>query len=389
MKKSIPMQLRSVLAAHLSLGLDLGSEESVFCVLDCAGEVILRARFGMSPTELTPAVAGLDGCVVMLESCNQSSWVARALRSLGHYVIVANPRKLKMISASHLKTDRLDAEILARLARLAQLDPRLVKSVSIRTQETELLRSEMRVREQLVATRTRFIALSRNIVRGQGIRLRPMSPANFASRLTEMDLPAAVRLPLQPLLPLIAELTKSIAEMEARFARVAAEHSATALFREIDGVGLLTSLAFVLCIEDPRRFAHSREVGPYLGLVPIVRQSSKTERRGRITKMGDSGMRRLLVQAAHLLLMSRKDSALKTWALRIKERQGRKKAVIALARKLATVMHHLWVSGSHYERFPGVLGTSLSLTDQAPPTTHSLDIAVLDNVESEQEPNRS
>jgi len=353
-KKSIPMMMRSVPAAHLSLGVDLGSEESVFCVLDCAGEVVLRGRFDMSPAELKLAVAGLEGSVVMLEACNQSSWVARVLRTMGHYVIVANPRKLKLISASHLKTDRLDAEILARLARLAQLDARLLQPVSIRTPETELLRSELRVREQLVATRGRFVSLARSIVKSQGIRLPTMSPSNFATRLAEMDLPAAVRLPLEPLLPLIAELTRSIAEMEARFRKVAAEYPATALLREIDGVGLLTSLAYVLCIEDPKRFARSREVGPYLGLVPIVRQSSKTERRGRITKMGDSGMRRLLVQAAHLLLMSKKDSALKAWALRIKERQGRKKAVVALARKLATVMHQLWVSGSHYERFPAL-----------------------------------
>lgn len=352
MRKSTALELSPVLAHRLSVGIDLGGEESHFSLVDRAGDVACRGRFAMRAEEVQRTFAGVEGCVMMLEACNQSGWVARLLRSMGHHVIVANPRKLKMISASHMKTDKLDAEILGRLARLAQLDPKELRSVSIRTAETELLRGELRVREQLVATRSKFIALARSIVRGQGLPLPRSTPDTFAANLEAASLPEAVRVPLAQVLPLITHVTGAIAKMDCRLVEIARKFPAVKRLVEIDGVGLVTSLAFVLCIEDPLRFARSREVGPYLGLVPIVRQSSNTERRGPITKAGDSGVRRLLVQAAHTMLRTKKESALKTWGLAVTQRRGKKKAVVALARKLATVMHRVWVSDSAYARFP-------------------------------------
>jgi transposase len=350
MKKSIAR--RNVLAPQISHGLDLAAEEAQDCRLDHGGKVVSQEKIGMTRDAIRRKFEGLERRTILLEATTQAGWVARLLEELGHDVLVCNPHRLKLIAGSTLKTDKLDAETLARLARLAQLDSEFVRTITVRARHTQLLRSELKGRDRLVACRSQLIAFVRSVLRSDALPQPKCDADHFASKFDLEKLPPDVRLAVEPQVKCIAFLSEQIAGSRKRIAAVAAEIPVVARLLQIPGVGLLTAVCFVLCIEDATRFQKSRDVGPYLGLVPILRQSADQEIRGPITKKGDDGMRRLLVQAALCLLRTRRDTALKQWTLAVAERRGRKKAIVALARKLAVLMHRMWVSGEDYVAFP-------------------------------------
>lgn len=350
MKKCKPV--RKVLAPQISIGLDLGADEAQACVLGRDGGVLQEWGLRLTPEELRRYFGDSAPAVVVLEMCTAASWVARQLEEMGYRVLACNARRLKLIASSTLKTDRLDAEVLARMARLAQLDPELVESVTVRTRETQLQRSELRGREQLVGARTRLINFVRSVLRADALPVPRCTADRFVTKLDPAKLPEDVWAVIEGVVKCIADLTSQLAETSKRVREMASKRAEVQRMTEVDGVGQLTALAVVLCVEDPTRFVRSRDVGPYLGLIPRLRQSSQEEWRGPITKQGDEQVRRLLVQAALCLLRSKRDSALKRWALAVAERRGRKKAVVALARKLAVVLHQVWVSGEAYVPFP-------------------------------------
>jgi transposase len=350
-KKS--MSRRPVPAPHPSLGLDLGVESAEACLLTRTGEVEARFSLQLTPEDLAATLRDVEPLVIVLEASTVSSWVARELEKLGHDVVVCNPRRLKLIAGSTLKTDVLDAETLARLARLHQLDPKLVAPCTVRSRETQLHRSLLSVRDQLVEQRTANISHVRSILRSDAIRANVWDPRAFARKVGAMSLPDDLRAVIEPLLRMIQELNDNIANIEHRLDKIAASEAVVGRWREIPGIGLMTSLSLFLTIEDPERFEQSRDVGPYLGLVPTLRQSSSQERRGKCTKQGDSRTRRYLVQAALCLLRSKQDSDLKRWTLALAARVGRKKALVALARKLAIVMHRMWITGENFRPFAG------------------------------------
>lgn len=340
---------RTVPAPHLSIGIDLGIEQAHACVVDRGGKVQERIAFVLTPGELARLFGGKEHAVIVLETCTVSSWVARLLEELGHEVLVCNPRRLKMIASSTLKTDKLDAEILGRMARLSQLDPDLVHSVTVRARATQLLRSEFRGRDHLVAMRTQAINFVRAVLRADAIPVPRCNSDAFAAKINLEALPPDVRCVIEAQVELIANLTSGIAAADERIREMARQIHGVNAMMSIDGVGTLTAVAFALCIEDPSRFSKSRDVGPYLGLTPKLRQSSEEEKRGAITKQGDETVRRLLVQAALCCLRCKRDSDLKRWALSVAARRGKKKAIVALARKLAVLMHHVWITGELYE----------------------------------------
>jgi len=351
MKKS--MARRRMLAPQISIGLDLGGEEAVACVVDRGGEVLSLETVAMTPAGVRELFEGLERATIVLEATGQSGWVARLLEEIGHDVLVCNPRRLKLIAASTLKTDKLDAELLGRLARVAQMDPELFRPVTVRSRRTQLLRSEMKGRDQLISCRKKLISSVRSVLRSDALPTPKCDADRFAARLDLGKLPEDVRIIVEPQVAIIASLTEQLVAIERRLCAVAAEFPVASRLMQIDGVGLITSLSFILCLEEPGRFAKSRDVGAYLGLVPRLRQSCDQEFRGRITKQGDASLRRVLVQAALGQLRAKRESALKQWALAVVERRGRKKAVVALARKLAVVMHHIWLTGEDYVTFPG------------------------------------
>ncbi len=269
--------------------------------------------------------------VICIEAGGVSAWAQRVLTSLGHEVVVANPLRVRLIAEATLKNDAVDAQTLARLVRA---DPKLLSPIVHRSETTQRRRGVLRVRGVWVNSRTACVNAARGLLRARGWRLpKQLHGERLRSSLEEL---AAL---VAPLVITALKLDEKVAALDEQVEEIGASYPQVALLKTIPGVGPLVALAFVLCIEEPGRFRRSRDVGGYLGLRPKMRETGSTSRYGNITHAGDSEMRRLLVQAAHGMLRSHAESDLKTWALGLAARVGKKKAVTALARKLAVVMH--------------------------------------------------
>jgi transposase len=344
------MTTRRMMLPKLTIGLDLGDRFSQLCALDARGQILATARRRTTPAALERHFAALPRGRIVLEVGTHSPWVSRLLERLGHEVLVANARQVRLIYGSDRKSDRVDAETLARLGRL---DPALLQPIRHRGAEAQADLAQLRARDALVRTRTLLINHVRGAVKAWGARLPASSAPAFATKAAP-GVPPELRGALGPLLELIATLTYEIRGMERQLARVAtARYPETARLRQPSGVGLLTALCDVLTLEDPGRFRQSRAVGPYLGLCPRRDQSGGHEAQLRITKRGDAMLRRLLVSGAQYILGPfGPDTDLRRWGLRLAARGGKnakKRAVVAVARKLATLLHRLWVSGAVYQ----------------------------------------
>jgi len=332
--------------------LDLGDRTSRYAIVDDDGERIAEGECRNTPAGLAKVFADMPRSRVALETGSQSGWIARELEKLGHEALVANARELRGIWGATRKNDRRDAE---KLARYARLDPALLHPTRVRSQEAQLELSRLRVREALVRARTLLVNSARGLSKTHGQRLAKTSTQGFASRAAA-DLRPELAAALEPLLEQIAALSERIKAAD-RSARQAAErNSASARLMQVPGVGPLTALTFVHTLEDPSRFRRSREVGAYLGLVPRQAQSGSRDPQLPISKAGDERLRRLLVQCAHRILGPFGcDSALRRWALELASRggpAGRKRAIVALARKLAVVLHRLWSREQSWRPFP-------------------------------------
>lgn len=337
-------------APAVTAGLDVGDRSSRYCVLDAAGERIEEGRVPTTEGALRRTFAGRERMRIALEVGTHSPWVSRVLAECGHEVIVANARKLRLVDENDRKTDRTDAEYLARLARL---DPKLLAPVRHRGATAQADLALLRTRAALVDARTDLINHVRGAVKAVGGRVPRCSTACFAAKAEE-HIPEALQAALLPVLATIASLSDQIEEQERWIEELAAvEYPETDLLRQVPGVGLLTALCYVLTLEDPTRFRKSRQVGPYLGLVPRKRDSGSSKPQLRTTKAGDPMLRRLLVQAAHYILGPfGPETDLRLWGLELAERGGKnakKRAIVAVARKLAVLLHSLWVTGEVYE----------------------------------------
>lgn len=341
------MKQVSVKVPSRSIGLDLSDEKSSFCMIDGRGKITCEGQVETEAPSLRRVFGKLEASRIILEASPQCHWVAKLLRSFGHEVIVVNPRRLQLISESASKTDRNDARMLARIGRL---DVGMLQPVHEKSDATLAVRMEMRARAQLVAMRTRLI----NIVRSDMKTLGHKAPSCSADAFHEKaHIPEILRAALAPLLRMLAALQEEI----ERFARALNSHcdrlAPTAIFREIHGVGPVLSLGYTMAIEDPKRFKSSRLVGAYFGLTPKSFQSGKSDPCLRISKQGDRAVRSLLVTAAtHILKRSAPDSDLKRYGTRIAlsgTRRDRARARVAVARKLAVLMHRLWSTGELYE----------------------------------------
>jgi transposase len=334
----------------LTIGLDLGDRFTQLCALDARGQILATERLRTTPAALERHCAALPHCRIVLEVGTHSPWVSRVLLRLGHEVLVANARQLQLIYASDRKSDRVDAETLARLGRL---DPALLKPIHHRGPAAQADLAQLRARDCLVRSRTQLINHVRGAVKAWGGRLPASSAPAFVTKAAP-SVPLELRSALDPLLELIATLTREIRGLEHQLERVATErYPETQRLRQPSGVGLLTALCYVLTLEDPGRFRRSRAVGPYLGLCPRRDQSGSRDAQLRITKRGDAMLRRLLVSGAQYILGPfGPDTDLRRWGLRLAARGGKnakKRAVVAVARKLATLLHRLWVSGAEYQ----------------------------------------
>ena len=341
---------RKISQQKLTIGLDLGDRSSWYCVLDEAGSVLLEQRLSTTPKALREVFGGMPRSRIALETGMHSPWVSRLLSELGHEVIVAHARNVRLIGESRKKDDRLDAQTLARLARI---DPELLSPVKHRSAKAQADLSVIRARAGLVRARTALVNTARGLAKSYGERLRGCNVRNMNPEKAE-GLSPELQAALQPLLAALGSLSERIAEYNQRIEKLAQEsYPQVALLKQVKGVGTLIALTFLLTLEDPHRFCKSRDVGCYLGLQPGRRNSGQNEPQLHISKEGDPYLRTLLVQGAHHILGPfGADSDLRRWGLKLAERggtSGKKRAIIATARKLAVLLHHLWVSGEEYE----------------------------------------
>ena len=334
----------------LTIGLDLGDRSSCYCVLDEAGRVRAEQKVATTAKALEQAFGAMPRSRIALETGMHSPWISRLLAELGHEVIVAHARNVRLIGESRRKDDRLDAQTLARLARI---DPQLLCPVKHRSAQAQADLMVIRARAGLVRARTALVNTARGLAKSYGQRLRGCNVRNMNPTKAE-SLSPELQAALAPLLAASASVSEQIGQYNQKIEQLATQsYPQVAVLKQVRGVGTLIALTFLLTLEDPHRFGKSRDVGCYLGLQPGRRNFGQSEPQMHISKEGDPYLRTLLVQGAqHILGPFGPDCDLRRWGLKLAERggkSGKKRAIVATARKLAVLLHHLWVSGEAYE----------------------------------------
>jgi transposase len=335
---------------RLTVGVDLGDQWSNYCILGLGGETLREGQFRTRRQEVGEFFQGLAISRVVIEVGTHSAWAREVIAGLGHEVLVANAQRMEGRKRRRRKNDRIDA---AKLARLGRVDPKSLYPIQHRSTEVREDLLVIRVRDSLVESRTKLISTVRGMVKTMGARVQGCSSVSFSGKAAD-QIPAEVRETLEPLLRLIQTLSEEIKSYEKRIEKLGSEkYMDTKLLRQVNGVGPVTSLAYVLTLETPQRFKRSRDVGPYLGLVPQQEDSGDSQPQLGISKAGDRMLRKLLVGSAHYILGPfGPDTDLRRFGMKLCERGGKnakKRAFVAVARKLAVLLHRLWSSGEVYE----------------------------------------
>lgn len=330
------------------IGIDVHQKYSEICVVSEDGSVLGQARIPTTRTSLERWFGGLEPARVVIEAGGSTSWVSRVLDELGHEVTVVDPRRVRLIAESTMKTDAIDAEVLARLSRFGR---ELLHSVHRRSATSQVLQARVGSRAALVRAQTSLVNSLRGTLRGFGLRLAG-GRSKVVAAYGALQIDPQLRQALDPLVAMLAALADQLSVLDKDLAQVAATDEVASRLMTIPGVGPVTSLSYQCWIDEPGRFRRSRDVGAYVGLRPRIRSSGGKSQRGSISHQGSADMRSLLVQAAHTLLRSTKQSELKTWGENLAQRVGKKRAVVAIARKLAVLLHHLWVAQTDFKAFP-------------------------------------
>ena len=335
---------------HITIGMDLGDKNNIAVVLDHDGNESECIELKNNKISLGRFFQRYSGATVAIEAGTHSPWISRLLEDLGCQVYVGNPYKLRMIWDSTDKSDERDARMLAMVCRL---EPRLLWPIHHRGERAHRDLEIIKARDMLVQSRTKLINHVRSAVKASGERLPACSAASFAGRAKQL-LTTALLPALEPLIDTIADISDRIKKLDKQIDLLASEQYPQAqALQQVQGVGPLTALAYVLTIEDPSRFAKSRMVGPYLGLTPRRDQSGDIDKQLSITKAGNGYLRKLLVGCAHYIIGPfGPDCDLRRHGLKIAARGGknaRKRASVAVARKLSVVLHSLWGSGQEYQ----------------------------------------
>lgn len=340
--------IKTIINIMATIGLDLADVWSDFVGLDEEGNVVRRERVKTTEPELRRVFSKIAPTRIALEVGGHSAWVSRVLSSMGHTVIVANARKVALIHQNKRKNNHIDAELLARLARA---DQKLLFPIENRDEQSQADLAVLRSRDILVGCRTKLINHVRGVSKSFGNPLPRCSAPAFVTRCSGL-VPSAIGDALNPVLEQIAKMTTQIKAYERAITAMVKRYPAAQRLMQITGVGELTALAYVLTIEDPHRIQRSRSAGAYFGLVPGSDDSGEKHEQQRITKEGDRFCRRLLVSAGQYILGPfGPDSDLRRHGLAIASRGGKnakKRAVVAVARKLSVVMHRLWITGEDY-----------------------------------------
>jgi transposase len=349
--------------SRMTIGLDLGDKYSHVRVLDPEGNLLEKERIRTTPEEFRSRFEGIEPALVALEAGTHSPWAFQVIKECGHEVIVANPRQIPLISQNTQKSDDHDPELLARLARV---DPKLLKPIQPRDLKEQIALAELRARDRLVTARTKLVNHVRGVVKSFGGRTTGINVDTFHEAVEER-IPTEIRETLRPVLKVIGELTEQIKRYDTKIEKLSKkEYPQTEVLRQIDGVGPLTALAFMLVLGNPKRFEKSRDVGPYLGLASGKDDSGEYKAELGITKAGDGFMRRLLVCSAHYILGPfGPDTDLRRHGEKIVQtgkKKAKKRAVVAVARKLAVLLHRLWTTGEEYEPLRNTIRKQKRLT---------------------------
>jgi transposase len=336
--------------SRLTVGLDLGDQWSHFCILGLQGETLSEGQLQTREEEVAEFFQAIPPARVVMEVGTHSAWMQEIIAGEGHEVVVANPRRMDGSKRRKRKNDRIDAK---KLARLGRVDPQSLYPIRHRSREVRQDLVVLRARESLVAARTELINATRGLVKSMGTRLPQCSSESFGHKVKD-TIPEEVREALLPLVQLADALSACIQSYDQKIAELGSDkYGHTKLLRQVKGVGPITALAYVLTIENPELFTKSRDVGPYLGLVPKQEDSGESQPQLGISKTGDTMLRKLLVGSAQYILGPfGPDTDLRRYGLRLSERGGKnakKRAAVAVARKLAVLLHRLWVSGEVYE----------------------------------------
>ena len=333
----------------VTAGVDLGDRKSNVCLLNQAGEMVGEFEIETTPQGFERFFQALPKGRVGMEVGTHSPWASRLVSQCGHEVIVANARKL---SKQRIKTDKRDARMLANKTYQQSEELRAIHHRSEQHQKDMVV---VQVRAALVQTRTKLITTARGLVKGFGERL----PAGDAGTVTEQlagGLPDPIGDLIKPLLRQIESINLEMELLDDKIKELVEQYPETKEMLKIRSVGPVTALTFVLTISDPKRFDASRTVGVVLGMTPGKAQSGQLDPQLGISKAGNGYMRGLFVQCAHLVLSKRGgDSDIRRWGIKLMgdgtNRKAKKRAVIAVARKLAVLLHKLWVSQATYEPF--------------------------------------
>lgn len=349
MKKSSKRAAEMNANVCAAIGWDVSDKKSAVIGLDESGNVILREEVRSNVRDVASWGSRMAPTLIALEAGPLSPWMSRLLASCGHEVVVANPAKIPSISRSRSKSDWRDAEQLARLVRF---DRSMLHEIRHRREETQKDLQLIRSRDAAVRARSHLVSHVRASVKAQGARIDRCSTDAFTKRARK-TLAADLLEIFAAVLTAIDALSVSIASFDKQVESLAkTKYPETARLTQIRGVGALTALAYVLILEDAARFRSSRMVGPYLGLTPARDQSGEIDPQKGISKEGDRLMRRLLVQSAHYILGPHGiDCDLRRHGETLAARGGknsRKRAAVAVARKLAVLLHHLWITNQTY-----------------------------------------
>jgi transposase len=330
-------------------GIDVSLELSSVCVVDTGGKIIREAKVASEPEALIKwfAALGFDVVRIGLEAGPLSQWLFAAMRKAGLAVELLETRHVRnAFKTMPVKTDRKDARGIAELVRLGWFRPVHCKSMS--AQETRVILTTRR----LVESKLRDVELSlRGILRGFGLKVGKTTPTHFAERIKELVIGhPSLQVIAESLLAIREVLLREFRSFEKRVRTMARHDERTRLLMSTTGVGPIISLTYVAAVDDPTRFESSKTVGAHYGMTPRKYQSGETEYTGRISKIGDKSVRTALYQAAHIILTRPvKGSALKSWAMKLAKRVGMEKAKVALARKLAVIMHRMLVDGTSFD----------------------------------------
>jgi transposase len=335
---------------NITIGMDLGDKNHSICVLQGADK-IMECEVTNTAKAVEKFFKKHQWATVIIETGTHSPWISRLLEKLDMKVLVGNTRKLRAIWDSSNKSDVRDAEMLARIGRM---DPHLLGPIQHRGEQAQMDLELIRGREVIVSARTKMVNHVRGAVKAMGQRIPKCSTDCFHRRAREALRGSQILAAEEPILNMIELMTEKIHEMDKRINVMACEsYPATERLQQVNGVGPLTSLAYVLTLEDGKRFHKSRDVGAFLGMTPRRDQSGGTDKQLRISKAGNGELRRLLVGCTHYILGPfGPDCDLRRFGQKLMLRGGKnakRRAIVAVARKLAVLLHRLWISGAIYD----------------------------------------